>query len=182
MYPYLFSSARLGFRNWCTSDLVPFAALNADPEVMAHFPKRLSKKESADFMLRLQKHFLQKGYTYFAAEVIDTKEFIGFIGLAYQDYISEFTPAIDIGWRLKKSAWGKGYATEGASRMLDFAFHSLGIKKIIAVCTADNFASENVMKKIGLGNKKEFLHPKLKEFPAQERCLCYTIEKLIQAK
>ncbi len=173
---YLFTSERLGFRDWTPGDLDAFAEINADPEVMQHFPKRLDKNETEQFIQRLQAQYQQKGYTYFATEILNTGAFIGFIGLAYQDYATDFTPAVDIGWRLKKSAWGKGYATEGAKRCLDFAFGQLGLSKVIATCTADNAKSENVMKKIGMTKAGEFNHPKLVDYPAFQRCLCYVLE------
>ncbi|MBC6995491.1 GNAT family N-acetyltransferase [Neolewinella lacunae] len=173
---YLFTSERLGFRDWIPGDLDAFAAINADEEVMRHFPKRLNKNETDQFIQRLQAQYQQNGYTYFATEILSSGTFIGFIGLAYQDYASDFTPAVDIGWRLKKSAWGKGYATEGAKRCLDFAFGQLGLRKVIATCTADNAKSENVMKKIGMTKAGEFNHPKLMDYPAFQRCLCYVVE------
>ena len=129
---YLFKSARLGFRNWKTEDLVEFAKLNVDEAVMEHFPKTLSNKEVIEFIGRLKRHFKENGFTYFATEILETKEFIGMIGLARQKYKTEFTPAIDIGWRLKRTAWGKGYATEGAKRCIEYAFNDLAINKIIA--------------------------------------------------
>jgi len=94
---YLFKSTRLGFRNWKTEDLLEFAKLNADEAVMEHFPKTLSNKEVIEFIGRLKRHFEENGFTYFATEILETKEFIGMIGLALQKYKTEFTPAIDIG-------------------------------------------------------------------------------------
>lgn len=101
---------------------------------MEHFPKPLSKTETADFRIRLQKHFQDRAYTYFATEILETKEFIGFVGLAYQDYPSEYTPSVDIGWRLIKTAWGKGFATEGAKRCLEYAFNRLKLNRVIVLC------------------------------------------------
>ncbi len=172
----LFSSDRLHFRTWKDSDLDKFSALNSDPDVMEHFPSVLSAAESKDFLDRLQKHQAKYGHCYFAVETKDRLEFIGFIGLAHQVYDTDFTPATDIGWRLKKSAWGNGYATEGALRCLDFGFENLGLEKIIATCTLSNKNSEKVMQKIGMEKIKEFDHPRLKEFPDYERCLLYEIK------
>ncbi len=157
-------------------DLTEFAQLNADTEVMAHFPQPLTPEETAAFIERLQKHYDKNGYNYFATELLETGEFIGFIGLAYQEYETDFTPATDIGWRLKKPAWGKGYATEGAKRCLDFAFKELGLKKVISTCTLKNSPSENVMKKIGMTRKEEFKHPRLAAYPDYETCIWYEIE------
>ncbi|WP_431134797.1 GNAT family N-acetyltransferase [Psychroserpens mesophilus] len=174
---YIFTSERLGFRNWTKNDVIEFAEINADVKVMEHFPKPLTIEETSDFIERLQKHYTENGYNYFATEVLETSEFIGFIGLAYQEYQTEFTPATDIGWRLKTSAWGKGYATEGAKKCLEFAFNKLGLNKIISVFTEKNTKSENVMKKIGMEKIGTFNHPKLKAYPEYEKCICYQISK-----
>lgn len=174
---YLFTSERLGFRNWTKEDLLDFARLNADEDVMEHFPNKLTKKETSDFISRLQQHFETHGFTYFATEKIETGEFIGFIGLVYQEFKSDFTPAVDIGWRLKRSSWGNGFATEGAKRCINYAFTELQITQIIAVCTELNSKSEHVMKKIGMKKIGQFKHPKLKEYPKMENCLCYRINK-----
>ena len=172
---YLFTSERLGFRNWREEDLEEFAQLNSDEAVMEHFPKTLSEKEVEELITRLKNHFVENGFTYYATEVLATKEFIGMIGLAFQKYETHFTPAIDIGWRLKREAWGKGYATEGAKRCLEHGFNDLELDKIIAVCTVKNKKSENVMKKIGMIKKGEFNHPKMIHHPEYEKCFCYEI-------
>ena len=174
---YLFKSERLGFRAWRKEDVEEFAKLNSDREVMEHFPEILSKKEVEEFIEKLQSHFATNGYTYYATEILATKEFIGMIGLAFQEYKTNFTPATDIGWRLKRNAWGKGYATEGAKRCLEYAFKELGIKSIISVCTIKNNKSESVMKKIGMTKIGEFNHPKLMNYPAYEKHFCYEINK-----
>ena len=174
---YLFTSQRLGFRNWRPTDLLIFAAMNADQDVMEHFLKVLTAGESEEFLQRLQHHFNKHGFNYFATEILETGELIGFIGLAHQNYISKFTPAIDIGWRLKKSVWNMGYATEGASRCLDYAFKDLKLERLISTCTENNSKSENVMKKIGMKKIGTFNHPRLKEHPSYEKCICYEIRK-----
>ena len=173
---YLFESERLGFRNWIKEDLNSIAELNADVEVMEYFPNPLTRNETASFLERLQKHYSKRGYNYFATEILATGEFIGFIGLEYQNYESDCTPATDIGWRLKKAAWGKGLATEGAIRCLKYGFNELKLDKIIATCTLNNSNSENVMKKIGMTKMGQFNHPKLKVYPEYEKCMWYEIK------
>lgn len=174
---YIFKSERLGFRKWKKEDLTEFHELNSDLNVMEFFPKPLTKNETSKFIERLQKHHEKHGYTYFAVETLKTEEFIGFIGLAYQDYKSDFTPATDIGWRLKKSAWGKGYATEGAKKCIDYGFNTLNLDTIISVYAEKNEKSKNVMEKIGMKYIGEFNHPELKEYPEYEKCICFKINK-----
>ena len=99
---YIFTSARLGFRPWTPEDVDEFAKLNADEEVMRYFPKTLSRQEVVELIEQLTLHYKEHKFTYFATEILATKEFIGMIGLAAQTYETVFTPAIDMGWRLKK--------------------------------------------------------------------------------
>ena len=174
---YLFTSKRLGFRQWTAKDRRVLEVINTDTEVMKHFPKTLTKEENKALFERLKQHFSQRQYTYFATEILATQECIGFIGLAYQDYPTAFTPAVDIGWRLKKSAWGKGYATEGAQKCLAYGFQHIGLDEIISTCTVDNTKSEKVMKKIGMKKIGVFRHPNLSDFPKHEECLAYRIQK-----
>ncbi len=176
---YLFRSERLGFRNWSKNDVTEFAKMNADSDVMEHFPKTLTQKETEELIVRLQKQFDENGYTYFVTEVLESGAFIGFIGLAFQEYKTDFTPAVDIGWRLKKSSWGNGYATEGATKCLEYGFQKLGLNTVIAVCNEKNTQSENVMKKIGMTKIGEFNHPKLKAYPEYQKCVCYSITKTV---
>jgi RimJ/RimL family protein N-acetyltransferase len=174
-HPYLFTSERLGFRNWREDDLALFAEMNADHEVMEYFPSVLTVSESAAFIQRLQMRYDRDGYTYYAVDEISTGSFIGFIGLAYQDYPTTFNPAVDLGWRLMRSAWGMGYATEGARRCMAYAFDELGMDRLIAVCTYDNLKSEHVMQKIGMRYMGTFDHPNLTEHPEYLRCKWYEI-------
>lgn len=172
---YIFKSERLGFRNWLDKDLAAFVLLNSDIDVMAHFPLPLTKEESKSFMSRLKDHYSKYKFNYFAVEKLENNEFIGFIGLAHQKYDSIITPNIDIGWRLKKDAWGKGFATEGAKRCLKYGFEVLNIQKIISTCTINNMNSENVMAKIGMIKKSIFNHPKLENYPEYQKCIYYEI-------
>lgn len=151
--------------------------MNADAAVMEHFPKTLSAAESAAFLARLQEHFEQYGYCYYAVELRRTGEWIGFIGLAYQAYETAFTPAVDIGWRLIPRYWGHGYATEGARRCLEHAFTVLELDRVIATCTLSNKPSERVMQKLGMNHLGSLTHPKLKGYPEYEQCSCYGIEQ-----
>ena len=122
---YLFTSERLGFRPWSLNDLDWFSQLNADPNVMEFFPTTLSIDQTAEMIQSLIDHYEQFEFTYFACEILGTEEPIGCVGLKHQTYASPFNPAIDIGWRLKASAWGLGYGTEAAQRCMDYAFNQL---------------------------------------------------------
>ena len=177
MKNYLFKSDRLGFRNWLSTDIVKLAAINSDKEVMAFFPSTRTLSETESFIKRMQKQYAEKGYCYFAIDKLDNGEFIGFIGLSEQNYEADFTPCIDIGWRLAKSEWNKGFATEGAKKCLDFAFETLQLDKVYAIALVANTKSEQVMKKIGMRKVKFFDHPQLMDNYRLRKCVLYDIDK-----
>lgn len=174
---YIFTSERLGFRNWVATDEQKMVEINMDPKVMEFFPKIPSKQETKEFIMRMQKQFAEKGFCYFAVDKLIDNSYIGFIGLSEQNYKSDFTPCIDIGWRLAQSEWGKGYATEGAKRCLDYAFNTLNLENIKSVCPIVNHKSEHVMKKLGMTKLKTFDHPLLTEYKTLQKCVLYEIEK-----
>ena len=110
---YIFSSERLGFRNWDNKDIAPTSVINADKQVMTFFPSLKSKSETAIFIQKMQRQFAEKGYCYYAVDCLSTGVFIGFIGISDATFISDITPCADIGWRLDKNYWNHGFATEG---------------------------------------------------------------------
>lgn len=170
------NTERLRFRNWSIDDLEDLIEMNSDPEVMRYFPATLDKAENEAFCKRLADRYKQDGYTYYAVDRLDTGECIGFIGLAKQTYEADFTPCVDIGWRLKRSAWNQGFATEGAKACLQFAKETLQLDKIYSVAVEQNTPSINVMRKIGMRYDHHFFHPALKDFPALEKCAVYVID------
>jgi RimJ/RimL family protein N-acetyltransferase len=158
---YTIATGRLGLRTWLPTDIIPFAEMNADPEVMRFFPKQLSRLETENFIGIIEKHFQDKGYGLFAVDMMSTGEFIGFIGLHTATFISEFTPCVEVGWRLRRRFWGNGYATEGAAACLGYGFGQLGLTEICSFTSAVNGRSVAVMKRIGLRYRMDFGHPKI---------------------
>lgn len=177
MNSYIIITDRIGLRNWQESDRVPFAKMCANPEVMEHFPSILSTEETNELIDRLSKHFDDFGYTYFAAELLDTKEFIGFIGMKKQTWESEFTPCVDIGYRLKQETWGKGYATEGAAACIKAAFSKFKLERLLSFTTDTNEISEHVMKKLGMRHVGTVQHPSIVNDPRFKHCVVYQIDK-----
>jgi len=174
---HLFTSDRLGFRNWIESDKLPFSKMNANKEVMKYFPSTLSKKESDSYVDKFHNHFVENGFTFFAVDELATSKFIGFIGLINTSFEAEFTPCVEIGWRLQKESWNKGFATEGAKRCLQYAFTELNIKEIYSITALDNSNSENVMLKIGMEKQGTFEHPLLEDGHWLKTELLYKISK-----
>jgi len=174
---YLFKSERLGFRNWLGSDIAIMAEINADPDVMKFFPGTQSLEQTEAFIERMQLQMSKKGYCYFAVDKLMDGEFIGFVGLSEQTFEASFTPCIDIGWRLSKMEWNKGYATEGAKRCLDYAFNQLEIQKVNAMAPKINLRSIQVMEKIGMKKPTGFVHPLLVDDERLKECVLYEIAK-----
>ncbi|WP_034228246.1 GNAT family N-acetyltransferase [Aquimarina pacifica] len=172
---YIFTSERLGFRNWETSNLKALHAINNDDEVMEFFPFKPSKKDTEGFIQRMQQLYTEKKYCYFAVDILQTNECIGFIGLCEQTYINDLGTFVDIGWRLKKSSWHNGYATEGAKKCLAYGFKTIGLSNIYSVAPEINTKSESVMKKIGMQYVNTFLHPKLIDNDRLKKCVLYKI-------
>jgi ribosomal-protein-alanine N-acetyltransferase len=148
-------------RRWREEDLEPFAALNADPEVMEHFVAPLTRMESDAFAARIEERFGEHGYGLWALEVKATGEFIGFTGLVLQTFPAHFTPAVEIGWRLARRAWGHGYASEAARAALDHGFGPAGLDEIVSMTAATNLRSQRVMERIGMHRDPadDFDHP-----------------------
>ncbi|GAA3145406.1 GNAT family N-acetyltransferase [Planomonospora alba] len=161
--PVELRTARLLLRPWRASDLEPFAELNADPEVMEHFPAPLSREESDAFATATAEAIVRQGWGRWALEVSATGEFIGFTGLHRPAFEAHFTPAVEVAWRLGRRSWGKGYATEAAAAALDFAFDRLGLDEVVSFTATTNLRSRAVMERLGMTRDpaEDFDHPAL---------------------
>lgn len=174
---YKFTSERVGFREWTEEDIEPFAEMNASKKVMEYFPKTLSKDESINFVKKINAAFKEYGYGLYAVDELQTNEFIGFIGFSYPSFKLEFTPCIEIGWRIKQEKWNKGFATEGAKRCLKFGFDTLNFKEVYSFTSKVNTKSERVMQKIGMKKAQEFEHPKIELGSHLKTHVLYKIEE-----
>ena len=150
-------TARLRLRRWRDEDREPFAALNADPVVMEHFPATLTRAESDALVDRIEAHFDEHGYGLWAVEAHGA--FVGFTGLAWQTYEASFTPALEVGWRLRRSAWGSGYATEAATAALARGLED--VDSVVSTTALTNLRSQRVMQRIGMRRALEFEHPRV---------------------
>ncbi|HEX3749624.1 MAG TPA: GNAT family N-acetyltransferase [Streptosporangiaceae bacterium] len=162
-HPMNLETERLLLRHWRPEDRAPFAAMNADPEVMEHFPARLTRAESDAFVDRIEAGFAEHGFGLWALEVRDTGEFIGFTGLSVPSFPAHFTPAVEVGWRLARPAWGHGCASEAARRALTEGFTTYGLAEIISFTTVANVRSQAVMGRIGMTHDPadDFGHPRV---------------------
>lgn len=161
----LLRGPRVQLRAWTDADLAPFAALNADPEVMLRMSKRLTRDESDAYAARIRAHIDAHGFGLWALDVPGLG-FAGFVGLSAKVPFKLPVPGIhdaphEIGWRLARAAWGHGYATEAATLALRYGFEIATLPQIVSFAAADNVASFAVMERIGLTRRGEFNHPRL---------------------
>ncbi|MEV0810061.1 GNAT family N-acetyltransferase [Micromonospora sp. NPDC050200] len=151
---------RLVLRDWRESDVPAWAAMNADPQVREFLGPLLTAEQSAASVRYFQDDLDRKGYGFWAVEVRDTGEFVGFTGL---DDVDEEVPVtgVEVGWRLARSAWGHGYATEAARAALRYGFDTIGLAEILAITTATNVRSQAVMRRLGMTTDpaEDFDHP-----------------------
>ncbi|HEV2885719.1 MAG TPA: GNAT family N-acetyltransferase [Jatrophihabitans sp.] len=156
-------TARLAMRRWQASDRERFAALNADPQVMAYFPAPLDRVASDAFVDRIEAGFEANGFGLWALERLDTGEFIGFTGLNLARFEAHFTPAVEVGWRLCRQAWGHGFATEAGRQALTVGFSEYGLAEIVSFTAVGNAASRAVMRRLGMSRDpaEDFEHPAL---------------------
>ena len=164
-------------RRWRPEDLGPFAALNADPDVMEHFPSMLSPEETAAAIGRVERHFESHGFGFWAVEVPGVEPFIGFIGLAVPAFETSFTPCIEIGWRLARSWWGQGLATEGARAALAYGFERLSLPEIVSFTVPGNVRSRRVMEKLGMRYSEDFEHPRIEPGHPLRRHVLYRLSR-----
>jgi RimJ/RimL family protein N-acetyltransferase len=157
------ATERLLLRGWRASDREAYAELNADPAVREFFPERLTRAQSDAQIAVFTDHFAQHGFGMWALELVATGELIGFTGMDLATYDAHFAPAIEIGWRLARDAWGHGYATEAALAALAFAFDQLECSEIVACTVPANRRSRAVMERLAMTHdpREDFDHPEV---------------------
>jgi ribosomal-protein-alanine N-acetyltransferase len=130
---------------------------------MEHFPAPLTRGESDELVERIEGGFEANGFGLWALEVRASGEFIGFTGLDVPEFEADFMPAVEVGWRLGRSAWGNGYATEAARAAVSFGFEEVGLAEIVSFTTPANRRSRAVMERIGMSRdpRDDFEHPSL---------------------
>lgn len=148
--PHELRTARLILRRWRAADRPAFAALNADPRVMEHFPAVLTPRQSDELADRIEQHFREHGFGLWAVEIAGAAAFAGFIGLSVPRFTAHFTPCVEAGWRLAVEHWGRGYAVEGARSALAFGFEQLGLREVVSFTVPGNLRSRRVMERIGM--------------------------------
>lgn len=171
------STPRLLLRRWRAEDREPFYRINSDPHVMLFFPACLTRAESNAALDRMEAHFVEHGFGLWAAELIETGELAGFIGLSMPRFTAHFTPCVEIGWRLAVEFWGRGLATEGAREAMRYGFEKARLSEIVSFTVAQNLRSIRVMEKLGMRRDKagDFDHPSIAEGHPLRRHVLYRL-------
>ncbi len=172
-------TARLILRRWRPEDRAPFAALNADPAVMEHFPAPLAPDESDAMIARAEAHLDRHGFGPWAVEVRGGAPLVGFVGLVVPRFAAHFTPCVEIGWRLARAHWGRGYATEAARAALAYGFDVVGLAEIVSFTVPANVRSIAVMKRLGMTRDpaEDFEHPNVPEGHPLRRHVLYRLRR-----
>ena len=151
---------RLILRLWKSEDLPLFTEMNKDPRVMRYFPAILTDEQTESFYNRIQSEFERNGWGLYAVELKSNGTFIGYVGLHEIGFDADFTPGVEIGWRLATDFHNQGLATEAAKEVLKLARQN-GLQRLYSFTTKQNAPSERVMQKIGMTKVGEFEHPNL---------------------
>ena len=146
---------RLLLRSWRDEDLDAYARMCADPEVMRYLPSTLTSEQSEQQIAKFVRHWEERGFGLWAVEIRETGAFAGFVGLQHSEDWPEGEHKTEVGWRLDRSYWGQGLATEGALASLHYGFEDLGLERIISITLPENVASRRVMEKSGLSLRGE---------------------------
>ncbi len=171
---------RLILRNWQESDRDLFHRINSDDRVMEFFPFRRDRTQADAVMDEMRDAIARDGYGWTAAEIAETGQCIGFIGLNAPE-IAPIAPegTLEIGWRLAPEFWGKGYATEGARALLDHAFGPLGQPEVISFAVTGNRRSTAVVERLGMHRDADtFQHPEVPDtHPHLQRFVLYRMSR-----
>jgi RimJ/RimL family protein N-acetyltransferase len=156
------TTERLLLRAWRPSDRAPFAALNADAEVMRHIANGspMTRAQSDELADAIEAHWERHGFGLWCAALRDDPDTcIGFVGLAIPSFLPAVLPAVEVGWRLARPVWGRGLATEGARAALAHAFGPLELDSVISVIDPENHRSIRVAEKLGMRYEASHVHP-----------------------
>jgi len=175
--PMELRTPRVLLRQWKDSDSDAWAAMNADPEVRRYFPTVLNRAEAQAEADRIRGAIAQRGWGMWALEIPGVHPFAGFVGLSVPGYEAPWMPAVEIGWRLAPTAWHQGYASEGATAALAFAFTHLELPQVVALSVPTNTPSHNVMHRIGMlrDAAADFDHPRVPEDSPLRRHILHRI-------
>ena len=184
MPEFRLETERLVLRPWHESDIDPFHAICADPVVMATLGPPMSREQVAATVERMQRLQRDLGHCFWAMERKDDRQLIGWCGIIRGDVDTPIANALEAGWRMTPSAWGKGYVTEAAVASVQWAFDNRDDGAVWAITTIENRASRAVMERLGMTYLPEldFDHPKVPVDSPLLSHVTYRIERDLWAR
>jgi len=158
-------SERLLLRSWRDEDVRQWVAMSADPRVMRFFPSTYEADRATVMAQTFRERLEADGYGWWVLEAKNVSPFVGVIALQKVPFEAHFTPAFEIGWRLKPEFWGRGYASEGSKLATLFAFDVLNLDEIVAMSAVQNIPSQRVMERLGMTHdpRDDFDNPRLED-------------------
>lgn len=176
--PVELRTARLRLRPWRDDDLPAWVAMNADPDVRRHFGGVATEDEARAEAGRVRAAMGERGWGVWAVELPGSLPFAGFIGLHVPAFEAPFMPAVEMGWRLARAAWGQGFATEGAAAAAAFAFEVLKLDALVAYTVPANTPSRRVMGRLGMWHDEpgSFDHPRMPAAHPLRRHVLYRLD------
>jgi RimJ/RimL family protein N-acetyltransferase len=175
----MIETERLVLRGWEPLDLEGFAAMNADSEVMAFIGPLASRDDAETVLLRQQRLQAELGYCFWAIERRDDGVFLGFCGLKPGAEGTPIAGELEAGWRLRRDAWGRGYAREAATASLAWGWANTGVNQIVAITVHGNTRSWGLMERLGMARVAggEFDHPNVPDGSPLKRHVTYAIAR-----
>jgi len=185
----LLATGRLLLCDWSAEDAEVLLELSRDPEVMRYFPGPASREHVEALVARQQEALAAGRPGLYSVHTRGTEpggsRCIGFVGLQVPRFRAPFmepfeasgTPCVEIGWRLRRDAWGRGYATEAAREVLRHGFETLGLSEIVSFTAVPNEPSRAVMRRLGMRHDRDgdFDHPALDPGHRLERHVLYRL-------
>lgn len=193
------TTARLQLHTWSDEDAEALFRVSTDPVVMRFFPSMPTRDQVFELVERHRENLAAGRPGLFAVSVVvstgpttlgsttggsttgvspsSTDGCIGFVGLATPSFEAPFMPCLEIGWRLAKEAWGRGYATEAGEAVLDHGFKTLGLPEIVSFTAVSNAPSIAVMRRLGMHRDpaEDFDHPRVPERNPLRRHVLYRL-------
>lgn len=173
----MIKTPRLLLRHWQDTDIEPWVAMNLDPRVMEFFSSTYTRDIAVARAQERRRELDEAGHGWWVVEAPGVTPFAGIVTLNEVPFAAHFTPAWEIGWRFAPAYWHRGYATESARGVVDFAFNTLGLKEVVAMTAVSNVRSERVMQRIGMVRDpaEDFDHPRVEKGHPLERHVLYRI-------
>lgn len=176
----MIETERLMLRPWREADAEPFAAICVDPDVMRHLDGPQPRGRVDDFIERQRASQQRAGYCFWAVERRDDEALLGFCGLRDGGHAGTAVPdELEIGWRLRRDAWGRGYAREAAAASIAWGWRETARPRIAAWTVLANEASWRLMERLGMTRRSElaFAHPVFADGHPLRNLIVYVIER-----